>query len=585
MAPHGSCRDVGTAQLRRSGCAPRRGDVLRARPRDHRRRPQQRHDHRDRCRQGPRRRVPGHVPDPRQPRSGDPTADQRAHRAHRCARLPGPAHRRRARLARRLHRRRRVRRPQRRLRPRVLARGARTRRPIDDRPDRRRHGGTRPPARARRGSRLPPRNARQPVPSRPPPDPPRPRRRARHDRPPPPAARACRRPRRARTRRPRRPRQARGAPAVGQVEADRAPPALPWRVPVLRSPRRGPVRRQGDQPPPAGPQLLRQRRPSQDRPDAARDPGGQASRAPRCAVGRGRREPPDREHAPPLQPRRHARRQVLLHPPRHRLRVAAPRGRARTGAHRRAPRTAAVADDGVPRRRGDPLGVAVAALLDPARTPPRRRRPMPHRVSPPSSASRSVRAPGSPSRVSYDAAVHAAARGVDRRSVRGRRSARCTDVAPRCPAAVRGGRPRPRPRSRPCTARFVAIGSSRRCATRGVARCGAATSPGSSTRPASSMSSWRARRASHSRSRRRPPPSHRPTARAASDRRGAVPRARVRQARRSDRRRRLHGQLVVPDRRHTVDVRGGDVGRQRHQPGSMPSSATAPPWSMRSTFV
>ena len=69
-----------------------------------------------------------------------------------------------------------------------------------------------------------------------------------------------------------------GHPQSGEVEADRAPAPLPWRVPVLRSPRRGAVRRQGDQPPPAGPELLRQRRSPQDRADAARDPDGQASR-------------------------------------------------------------------------------------------------------------------------------------------------------------------------------------------------------------------------------------------------------------------------------------------------------------------
>jgi hypothetical protein len=120
--------DVGTAQLRRPGNATARDDVLRARPRDHGWQPQRRPDHRDRCGQGARRRVPRHLPHTRQPRSGDPAPDHRAHRAHRRGRTHGAPHRVGARLAHGLPRRLGVRRPQRGVRPRVRPRCSRPRR-------------------------------------------------------------------------------------------------------------------------------------------------------------------------------------------------------------------------------------------------------------------------------------------------------------------------------------------------------------------------------------------------------------------------------------------------------------------------
>ena len=169
-----------------------------------------------------------------------------------------------------------------------------------------RHGRPRPPARARRGARLPARHARVAVPARPPAEPPGARRCARHDRSAPPPHRAGVRPRRARPRRPVRARQAGRSPAGGQAEDDGQPAALPRRLHVLRAPRRGALRRQGDQPAPARAQLLRQRRPPQDRPDAARDPVGPPPRPARPAHRRGGREPPHRLDPPPLQPCRNS---------------------------------------------------------------------------------------------------------------------------------------------------------------------------------------------------------------------------------------------------------------------------------------
>ena len=59
-------------------------------------------------------------------------------------------------------------------------------------------------------------------------------------------------------------------PAGRQAQADVEPAPAPGRVPVLRPPRRGALRRQGDQPAPAGAQLLRPGGPPPHRADAAR---------------------------------------------------------------------------------------------------------------------------------------------------------------------------------------------------------------------------------------------------------------------------------------------------------------------------
>ena len=138
-----------------------------------------------------------------------------------------------------------------------------------------------------------------------------------------------------------------GHPQAAKLQADVEPAALPGRLPVLRPPRRGALRRQGDEPAPAGAQLLRPRGPPPDRADAARGAVGAPPLPARRAVGRGRRGSADRPSEAAVQPGRHARRPLLLRPPRRRLGVAAPRRSSRTpAAHRAAPRPAAVADDG-----------------------------------------------------------------------------------------------------------------------------------------------------------------------------------------------------------------------------------------------
>ena len=145
--------------------------------------------------QGARRRVPRHVPHPREPGRGHPARDHGAHRHH-----PGDgASRRRGsrpccRRARRVHGRRRA------SSATTCASTCRsstppssaTAGPASANPHRR-HVRAGPPARARRGAELPARHPRQPVPPRPPAHPPGPRRRPRHHRPAPPAARAGRR--------------------------------------------------------------------------------------------------------------------------------------------------------------------------------------------------------------------------------------------------------------------------------------------------------------------------------------------------------------------------------------------------------
>ena len=142
--------------------------------------------------------------------------------------------------------------------------------------------------------------------------------------------------------------------------------------------------------------LLRQRRPPQDRPDAARDAVGHASRPPRCAHGRGDREPTDRPAPPPLQPCRHPRRPVLLCPPRRRDPVATSLGREEPVRHRPAPRPAAVAHDGQPRDRGDPERGAPAALFGDDSAGTSRRLPTPPRAARRNSASHTARAPAPP---------------------------------------------------------------------------------------------------------------------------------------------------------------------------------------------
>ena len=70
------------------------------------------------------------------------------------------------------------------------------------------------------------------------------------------------------------------------------------------------------------------------RSDAARGAGRPPPLPARPAVGGGRRGPPDRPAQAAVQPSRHARRPLLLRPPRRRLGVAAPGDRPRPGAHR-----------------------------------------------------------------------------------------------------------------------------------------------------------------------------------------------------------------------------------------------------------
>ena len=90
-----------------------------------------------------------------------------------------------------------------------------------------------------------------------------------------------------------------GHPQVGKLKLTADLPRSPGVYMFCGAPRRGAVRRQGHQPAPAGAQLLRQRRPTQDRADAARDADGPASRPRRSAHRRGDREPADRAACSP----------------------------------------------------------------------------------------------------------------------------------------------------------------------------------------------------------------------------------------------------------------------------------------------
>ena len=264
------------------------------------------------------------------------------------------------------------------------------------RPGQGRHRRPRPPARARRGARLPPRHPGVAVPPRSPPDPPGPRRRPGHDRPAAPADRAGLGARRARARRPHVAGLDGRPPPGRQAQADVQPAPLARRVHVLRPSRRGALRRQGDQPAPAGAQLLRPGGPPAHRPDAARGPVGAPPLPARPVVGRGRRGPPDRPPAAPLQPRRHPRRPLLLRPPRRRVGVAAPGHRQGPRRRRDAPRAAAVTHDGRrsssrPSRPRCRCGAARCASAAP--TSPRS---APHRARRRRSASPPARAPGWP---------------------------------------------------------------------------------------------------------------------------------------------------------------------------------------------
>ena len=80
-------------------------------------------------------------------------------------------------------------------------------------------------------------------------------------------------------------------------------------------------------------------------------------------VGRGDRGSSHRPAQAAVQPGRHPRRPLLLHPPRHRLALAASGGREGCRCDGGAPRPAAVADDGRAGRRRAADGVAAATLL------------------------------------------------------------------------------------------------------------------------------------------------------------------------------------------------------------------------------
>ena len=411
--------------VRRARHAAARCHVLRARPRDHRRQPRRRPDHRGRRRQGARRRVPRHLPDAGEPRSRHPAADHHAHRV-----CPTPSSTRRPRIGAVLP-----------SLQEFIGDAVIVGHNIGFDLAFLRHGFERtgrapltnpsidtvalgPSTRPRRGARLSARDARVTLPSRPPTEPPGARRRPGHHRPAPPAHRAGERARRARARRPVRPRQARRPPAGREAQDDLRPAALARRVHVLRPPRPGPLRRQGDQPPPTCAELLRQRRPPQDRPDAARNAIGPPSRPSRPADRRSDRESAHRVAAPPVQPRRHPDREVLLRPPRHRVGVAATVDREEPCCVGRPPRPAAVADDGQPRDRRAPHRRSRSGAAPLASRGMAWRRSMRARARPRNSASPSARARARPTR-----------RPTPKRSTR--RSGRCRATAPRSSSGSR----------------------------------------------------------------------------------------------------------------------------------------------------
>ena len=201
-----------------------------------------------------------HVSNARQSRPGDPTTDLGPDRPDRRARRPGAPDRSGAAVAAELPRRRRARRTQRKLRRRIHPRRARPGRSTDLERHDRRHGAPRPPTRARRGSELQAVDPRLAVcasiTSR---------ATVRSTTPwPPPTCCTCSSSGR------------RGSASSGSTTSSRSrrsadtrwrrssssPPVLPRiarRLHVPRPRRLGALRRQGHQPPPACPQLLRQR--------------------------------------------------------------------------------------------------------------------------------------------------------------------------------------------------------------------------------------------------------------------------------------------------------------------------------------
>ena len=122
-------------------------------------------------------------------------------------------------------------------------------------------------------------------------------------------------------------------PQAAKLRLTQQLPALPGRVPVPRRRRRGALRRQGHQPAPAGAQLLRQRRPAQDRPAAARDAACLVPRHRRSAHRRGAGDALPARAGAAVQPGRHHVAAVLLRAPHHR-RVAAADDRQRAARHR-----------------------------------------------------------------------------------------------------------------------------------------------------------------------------------------------------------------------------------------------------------
>ena len=277
-------------------------------------------------------------------------------------------------------------------------------------------------------------------------------------------------------------------------------------------------------------------------------------------------------------------RQVLLRPARHRLGVAAPGDRARSPARtgctsgrcrrgRWPPSSSRRSCSALPLRR-------CSAHSSDATTSPRPMRP----PAPPPRlgvAACPVRRDGRPAVVRRRRRLAVRALTGIRPVVAERLGARMSRLAAQqrfeeaAHARDRVGAPR----------RGSSHGPPRRLLARGAIRgAAAATSPGSSTRPASSTSSWRARRANHCRSRRRPQPSP-------ADRSGGIRSTRHSASLASSTSspiRSTSSPAPAGGRSRSTSRRrcqGRRCRRRRRQPGSGLSSATAPPWSMRSTFV
>ncbi len=138
----------------------------------------------------------------------------------------------------------------------------------------------------------------------------------------------------------------------GQAEAHRPAAPAARRVPLSRCARGGALRRQGHQPAPAGAQLLRQRRPAQDRPAPAGDPEAGAHRHRPSADGRGAGTALPAPAQPEVQPGRHHVAEVLLRAPHHRRDLAQVGHRQRARSHRAAHRPAQLAGHGAGGHRG-----------------------------------------------------------------------------------------------------------------------------------------------------------------------------------------------------------------------------------------